>query len=99
MLTDARLLSGDDRFDALQGAIVATPEGGLAFRLDAAKNVDGNTPDDNVLLAGLSDDPAAAAADDDRVLRLPQPARRVGGDAAGQRAVVLPARVAHDLRR
>ena len=37
MLNDERLLSGDDRFDAVQGAIVAAPTGGIAFRLDAAK--------------------------------------------------------------
>ena len=58
MLTDERLLSGDCRFDAVQGAIVAVPGGGIAFRLDAAKNFNGDPPDDDVLLAGLSDDPA-----------------------------------------
>jgi cytokinin dehydrogenase len=58
MLRDERLLSGDNRFDAVQGAIVAAPSGGIAFRLDAAKNFNGDPPDDNVLLAGLSDDPA-----------------------------------------
>jgi FAD/FMN-containing dehydrogenase len=57
MLRDERLLSGDNRFDAVQGAIVTAP-GGFAFRLDAAKNFNGDPPDDNVLLAGLSDDPA-----------------------------------------
>jgi FAD/FMN-containing dehydrogenase len=58
MLRDERLLSAGNRFDAVQGAIVAAPGGGLAFQLDAAKNFDGDPPDDNVLLAGLSDDPA-----------------------------------------
>jgi cytokinin dehydrogenase len=58
MLRDERLLSTDSRFDAVQGAIMAAPGGGLAFRLDAAKNFSGDPPDDNVLLAGLSDDPA-----------------------------------------
>jgi cytokinin dehydrogenase len=58
MLRDERLRSGDNRFDAVQGAIVAAPGGGLAFRLDATKNFSGGPPDDNVLLAGLSDDPA-----------------------------------------
>ncbi len=58
MLKDARLLSGDDRFDAVQGAILPTPSGGIAFRLDAARNFDANPPDDDLLLAGLSDDPA-----------------------------------------
>ena len=57
MLEDARLLSADERFDALQGAIVAAPAG-FAFRLDAAKYFTGEPPDDNALLAGLSDDPA-----------------------------------------
>jgi cytokinin dehydrogenase len=58
MLRDERLLCGDNRFDAVQGAIVGAPVGGIAFRLDAAKNFNGDPPDDNVLLAGLSDDPA-----------------------------------------
>ena len=58
MLNDARLLAGENRFDAVQGAIAFAPGGGIAFRLDAAKNFDRNAPDDNGLLAGLSDDPA-----------------------------------------
>jgi cytokinin dehydrogenase len=58
MLRDERLLSGDNRFDAVQGAIVAAPGGGIAFRLDAVKYFNGDPPDDKVLLAGLSDDPA-----------------------------------------
>ncbi len=57
MLTDARLLSGDNRFDAVQGAILASPSGGFAFRLDAAKYFTGNPPDDAALLAGLHDVP------------------------------------------
>jgi FAD/FMN-containing dehydrogenase len=58
MLADERLLSADSRFDAVQGAIAAVPGGGIAFRLDAVKNFTGDPPDDDVLLAGLSDDPA-----------------------------------------
>jgi cytokinin dehydrogenase len=58
MLGDERLLSGDNRFDAVQGAIAAAPGGGLAFRLDAAKYFTGDPPGDDVLLAGLSDEPA-----------------------------------------
>ncbi|MFC5262776.1 FAD-binding protein [Kribbella qitaiheensis] len=58
MLRDVRVLATDNRFDVVQGAIVAAPSGGLAFRLDAVKNFDGDQPDDDVLLAGLSDDPA-----------------------------------------
>jgi cytokinin dehydrogenase len=58
MLRDERLLSADNRFDAVQGAIAAAPGGGLAFRLDAAKYFHGDPPDDSALLAGLSDDPA-----------------------------------------
>ncbi|MGH2985272.1 MAG: FAD-binding protein [Solirubrobacterales bacterium] len=54
MLNDERLLSGDSRFDAVQGAIVAAPSGGFAFRLDAAKYFTENPPEDNALLAGLS---------------------------------------------
>jgi cytokinin dehydrogenase len=55
MLRDERLLSADNRFDSVQGAIVAAPSGGFAFRLDAVKNFNGDPPDDNVLLVGLSD--------------------------------------------
>jgi cytokinin dehydrogenase len=58
MLRDERLLSVAKRFDAVQGAIVGAPGGGIAFRLDAVKNFNGDPPDENVLLAGLSDDPA-----------------------------------------
>ena len=58
MLRDERLLSADNRFDSVQGAIVAAPAGGFAFRLDAVKNFSGDPPDDSALLAGLSDDPA-----------------------------------------
>jgi FAD/FMN-containing dehydrogenase len=58
MLQDARLLASDDRFDAVQGAILAAPTGGWTFRLDAVKTFAGPPPDDDALLAGLSDDPA-----------------------------------------
>jgi cytokinin dehydrogenase len=58
MLRDERMLSGDNRFDAVQGAIVGAPSGGIAFRLDVAQTFNGDPPDDDVLLAGLSDDPA-----------------------------------------
>jgi cytokinin dehydrogenase len=58
MLDDARTLASERRFDAVQGAIVAPPSGGRAFRLDAARFFDDPPPDDGVLLAGLSDDPA-----------------------------------------
>jgi FAD/FMN-containing dehydrogenase len=58
MLRDMRLLSADQRFDVVQGAIAAAPSGGLAFRLDVVKYFDGEPPDDDVLLAGLSDDTA-----------------------------------------
>jgi cytokinin dehydrogenase len=60
MLNDARLLSGGeaDRFEAVQGAIMPSPQGGLVYRLDLAKYFTGDEPDDDALLAGLSDDPA-----------------------------------------
>ena len=43
--------------------------------------------------------PGAARSRHVAVLRLPRPARRAGGGAAGQRAVVPPAPVADDVRR
>lgn len=60
MLKDARLLSGSvgERFDAVQGAILASPAGGWVFRLDVSKFLTGGRSDDDALLAGLSDDPA-----------------------------------------
>ena len=58
MLSDARVLAADDRFAAVQGAVVAAAGGGFAFRLDVAKYFDAERPDDPALLAGLSDDPA-----------------------------------------
>jgi cytokinin dehydrogenase len=60
MLHDARRLAGDDRFDVVQGAVLAAPAGGWAFRLDAVKEFSGNPPDDNALLIGLSDDRSLA---------------------------------------
>jgi FAD/FMN-containing dehydrogenase len=61
-LHDARLLSADNRFDAVQGAILPSPAGGFVFRLDAAKYFTGTAPDDAALTAGLSDDPAKRQA-------------------------------------
>lgn len=52
MLADQRLLARDDRFAAVQGAVLADPAGGWTFRLDAV--ADGDPAAD--LLAGLSDD-------------------------------------------
>jgi hypothetical protein len=43
MLRDERLLCGDNRFDAVQGAIARAPGGGIAFRLDAVKNFNGRS--------------------------------------------------------
>jgi cytokinin dehydrogenase len=62
MLTDARFLSGNNRFDAVQGAIVAPPTGGWAYRLDATKFFTGTPPNDATLTAGLHDDPARRTA-------------------------------------
>jgi FAD/FMN-containing dehydrogenase len=60
LLTDERLLAADHRFDAVQGAALATPTG-WKYRLDAVAQFSGNNPpDDAVLLAGLSDDRPAA---------------------------------------
>jgi len=96
---DERLLSADNRFDAVQGAIVAAPSGGLAFRLDAAKNFNGDPPDDNVLLAGLSDDSAQRQPATIEFLRLPQPVRRVRAMLRANGQWFLPAPVAHDIHR
>jgi cytokinin dehydrogenase len=60
LLADERLLAADNRFDAVQGAILPTPTG-WTFRLDALSYFStDNPPDDNALLAGLSDDRSAA---------------------------------------
>ncbi len=60
MLQDARLLSNDNRFDAVQGAILSPPPPatGWAYRLDCAKYFTGSPPSDASLLAGLHDVPA-----------------------------------------
>lgn len=55
MLKDQRLLAADNRFDAVQGAIVPTPAG-WRFRLEAVRHFSGSAPDDVPLLAGLSDE-------------------------------------------
>jgi hypothetical protein len=60
LLTDEWLLAADNRFDAVQGAVLLTPTG-WTYRLDAVAQFSGNNPpDDNALLAGLSDDRPAA---------------------------------------
>jgi len=58
MLNDARLLARDGRFDVVKGAILPAAVGGWTFQLDVATSFTGPAPDDGVLLAGLSDDPA-----------------------------------------
>src|SRR5262245_19668677 len=56
LLADERLLAADNRFDAVQGAVLPTPTG-WKYRLDAVAQFSGNNPpDDDALLAGLSDD-------------------------------------------
>ncbi|WP_345610749.1 FAD-binding protein [Pseudonocardia adelaidensis] len=52
MLADQRLLAREDRFAAVQGAVLTGPAGGWVFRLDAV--TDGDPAADP--LAGLSDD-------------------------------------------
>ena len=59
LVNDERLLAADDRFDAVQGAVLPTPAG-WTFRLDAVKAFSTDPPDDSLLLAGLSDDRARA---------------------------------------
>jgi cytokinin dehydrogenase len=56
MLADQRLLAREDRFEAVQGAVLPAPAGGWTFRLDLAKELSTAPPDDDALLAGLSDD-------------------------------------------
>ncbi len=60
MLQDGRKLAADNRFDAVQGAVLAAPTGGWRFRLDIVKEFSGNPPGDNALLTGLSDDRSQA---------------------------------------
>jgi cytokinin dehydrogenase len=57
LLRDARLLCAEGRFDVVQGAILPVPGDRLVFRLDVAKRFDGEPPEDDALLTGLSDDP------------------------------------------
>jgi len=60
LLADERLLAAENRLDAVQGAILPAPTG-WTFRLDAVCYFsEGNPPDDNALLVGLSDDRSAA---------------------------------------
>ena len=59
MLADQRVLATDERFDAVQGAVLPTPVG-WTFRLDAVKQFSDRPPDDTDLLSGLSDDRSRA---------------------------------------
>jgi FAD/FMN-containing dehydrogenase len=55
MLKDERLLAADNRFDAVQGAVMPTPDG-WQYRLDAVAPFSAKKPpDDSALLTGLSD--------------------------------------------
>ena len=72
---------------------------GWTFRLDAAKYFTGTPPDDDALLAGLSDDPAKRQPSTLTYFDYLNRLAAAGGGAAGQRAVVLPAPVAHHLHR
>ncbi|MGQ0840048.1 FAD-binding protein [Actinokineospora sp.] len=61
LLADERKLLADRRFDYLQGTVLPIPTGGWKYTLDAAVLFTGTAPDDAAMLAGLSDDRAAAA--------------------------------------
>jgi cytokinin dehydrogenase len=56
MLGDQRLLTREQRFERVQGAVLPAPAGSWTFRLDVVKELSGDPPDDATLLAGLSDD-------------------------------------------
>ena len=56
MLADERLLAHEHRFERVQGAVLPAPSGGWTFRLDLVKEPPPGPPDDDALLAGLSDD-------------------------------------------
>jgi len=56
MLADERLLAHERRFERVQGAVLPAPSGGWTFRLDLVKEPPADPPDDDALLAGLSDD-------------------------------------------
>jgi len=55
LLKDERLLATDQRFDAAQGSAALTPNG-WSFRLDVIKKILDRPPNDDELLADLSDD-------------------------------------------
>ena len=56
MLEDQRRLTAEQRFEAVQGAVLAAPAGGWTYGLEVVKHLSGDQPDDGALLAGLSDD-------------------------------------------
>lgn len=65
LTADQRRALAEDRFDQLQGAIVPEPNGGWRYQLEGAVYHDGNlVPNDEALLASLSDDRSVAAITD-----------------------------------
>lgn len=60
MLTDQRLLLDQGRWHYLQGGIVPGDDGGWTYTIDGSTLFSRAAPDDDTMLAGLSDDRAAA---------------------------------------
>lgn len=56
LLTDERLLDADNRFDAVQGAVLPAPTGWWYQLVAVSFFSKNNTPDDDALLADLSND-------------------------------------------
>lgn len=63
-LADLRQLASEERFDFLEGQVIASPTGGWAFMLEAALWYDETPPDANDALAGLRANPSSATVTD-----------------------------------
>jgi cytokinin dehydrogenase len=64
LTADQRKVLSDRRFQHIQGAFIPNGAGGWKFQLEGGVFYTGSAPDDNAVLAGLSDDRATAVIAD-----------------------------------
>lgn len=88
LTADQRKVLGEHRFQHIQGGFIPNGSGGWRFQLEGGVFYTGSAPDDNAVLAGLSDTRSSAAIADLPYPGISQRVRRSGGHAPRERSVV-----------